>query len=178
MSDRNLPNPDRALQDLLSLQTRKLGETRLRQRWSGKVRTFPDSTVPGNTRTSFSPDGFDTVGVGQLDPGAWVVLARVILSVENSITAQWFTGRETAQVRLYQLGEDQSLLEELDLSFAAPASTPEPFWGSGFLDLQMNMFGFITSDAPLTIAVIAQVWDTEQAAHPVTWRTKMMALPF
>jgi hypothetical protein len=177
--DRSLPTPRNALRNELTTLRRRTHVTRLRQRWTGKVLTFPPSTLVTVTRTAFSLASFETIAILPIDPGAWAVTGRTILTIRNQPGVSLYTGREGAQARLAVVDPQlpDVILEEIDISYASPSATPEPAHAGGALDLQLNMFGLAVTEEPRAIIVMAQAYDTEEAAHECSWYTKIMAVP-
>ena len=177
--DRSLPDPVRALRQELAALKRHQRSAALRQRWQGKVREFPTSFTSLAALSAFNINGFTATGFLNLDPGAWTIHARTIASVENSTTAQNYTGRESFQSRLSMADHNNlsAIISDVDVSYAQPSAAPESFYGSGFLDVQMGMFGLAVSDHSFSAVVRVQCWDTESAGHAVIWNTKIMATP-
>lgn len=178
MSDRTIPAPSSALGSLLVRLTREQRVSRTRQQWPGKVRIAGPTLVADETRPVFSLSGFRTIGQLLLPAGAWVIHARAIFSIANHPGDALYTGREAVQVRLVAATPDGLIInEEIDLGYAQPSATPEPFYDPGFLDLPVPLFGWTTQEEPFQCLMVGQAWDTETVATPCRWSTKIMAQP-
>jgi hypothetical protein len=180
MSDRTLKGPLTKLSDTLTSLRRaeRLGSKR--QVWPGRVIIAENLVVYGMTRTSFldSEAGFSTLAAVRVAAGAWTVHGRVTLSISNFPGEVLYTGREKVQCRLYTADENTlALAEEVDLVLGQPSATPETAYTIGFLDLSLPLFGHAHSNVPFAFVIVGQVVDSETAAHAVTWRPKIMAVP-
>jgi hypothetical protein len=176
--DRSLPIPGQALSDAMQRITAIARQDRLRQTFPGATRVAPTAITDASTRTAFSLTGYQNIAKIDLDAGSWIFHARALLSIENNPGAQLYTGRETAYVRLIAADTESLIeLEEIDSTFAQPSSPPETFYNLGFMDLNIPLFGYTSVIWPFSGLLAVQVVDTETAAHAVTWRTKIMAVP-
>lgn len=175
MGDRNLTEPGRSMEQLLTRLQSGQQRTQNRQRWPGAIQR---TAVDGGS-TTMTGSAVATLAAIDLDAGTWAVFGRAGVDISSTPAAPVFTGTEEFVVSMNVLQRDTTLvMEQLDVDSWSPAVT-EVAWTGGHYAASVVLFGSLTYEIETTVTLSVAAVDDASAAHLIPWRGgKLMALPF